>query len=159
MVGITTATSPEEDHTVASRDDAAAWNEAMIADFRAHAGQITTGPMAGATLILLTTTGAKSGEPRVTPVAFTRDEERYVIVGSNRGLPTDPAWLANLRAHPEVTVEVGPERFEARAVVTSGAERRRLFDAHAATMPNFAEYERTTEREIPVVTLERIRQG
>jgi len=75
-----------------------------------------------------------------------------VIVGSNRGLPTDPAWLANLRAQPGVTVEVGAETFRARAVIAAGAERRRLFDAHAAVLPNFADYERMTEREIPVVT-------
>lgn len=116
-----------------SRDEAAAWNEAPITDFQTHEGQITTGP-----------------------IACTRDDERQGIAGSNRGLPTGPAWLANLRGHPEVTVEVDPKKPRARAVVTSGAERRRLFDAHAAAMPTFADYERTTEREIPVVTLERI---
>ena len=79
-----------------------------------------------------------------------------MIVGSNSGGPTHPAWLANLQADPEVTVEVGTETFRARAVVTSGAERRRLFDAHAAVMPGFAEYQKKTDRELAVVTLERI---
>ncbi len=132
------------------------WNDAMIADFRASEGRITVGPMTGASLVLLTTTGAKSGLPRTTPLAYTRDGERYVIVGSNSGGPTHPAWLANLQADPEVTVEVGTETFRARAVVTSGAERRRLFDAHAAVMPGFAAYQKKTDRELAVVTLERI---
>lgn len=136
-----------------------AWNGAMIADFRAHEGRITTGPLAGASLVLLTTTGAKSGQPRVTPLGYTRDGERYVVVASNSGQPTNPAWLANIRAKPEVGVEVGTEAFRARAVITSGAERRRLFDAHVTVIPAFGDYERMTERQIPVVTLERIDQG
>jgi deazaflavin-dependent oxidoreductase (nitroreductase family) len=139
-----------------SNAERAAWNEALIADFRAHGGEITTGPMAGRRLMVLTTTGSRTGRPRSTPIAYTRDGDRYVVVGSNRGLHTDPAWVGNVRAHPEVTVEVGTETFRARAVVASGDERRRLYDAHATAMPNFAEYERMTEREIPVVTLERI---
>lgn len=133
-----------------------AWNEATIADFRAHGGQITKGPLAGANLVLLTTTGAKSGRPRTSPVGYTRDGERYVLVGSNSGGPTNSAWVANVKAHPEVTVEVGTKTFPARAKVTEGAERRRLFDAHARVIPIFTEYERMTEREIPVVVLDRL---
>ncbi len=132
------------------------WNDALIADFRAHDGRLTRGPMAGRSLLLLTSIGAKSGLRRTAPLAFTRDGEHYVIVGSNSGGPTHPAWLANVRANPMVTVEVGAETFRARAAVTSGAERRRLFDAHAAVLPGFAEYQKMTDRELPVVTLERL---
>jgi deazaflavin-dependent oxidoreductase (nitroreductase family) len=142
-----------------SRAEESAWNDAMIADFRAHKGQITTGQLAGASLLLLTTIGAKSGQARVAPLAYTRDGDRYVVVASNFGRPTDPTWLANLRAHPEVTVEVGTESFRARSLITSGNERRRLFDAHAAVLPGFADYERMTDREIPVVTLEPVNRS
>jgi deazaflavin-dependent oxidoreductase (nitroreductase family) len=132
------------------------WNDALIADFRANEGRITVGPMTGASLVLLTTTGARSGLPRTTPLAYTRDGERYVVVGSNSGEPTHPAWLANLQANPEVFVEVGAEAFRAHAVVTSGAERRRLFEAHAVVLPGFAAYQKKTDRELAVVILERI---
>ena len=132
------------------------WNDALIADFRAHQGLITTGPMAGASLVLLTTTGAKTGQPRTSPLAYTRDGARYVVVASNSGQPTHPAWLANVESDPRVTVEVGGETFRARATIVDAAERRRLFDVHAAAMPGFATYETMTDRVIPVVTLERL---
>ena len=131
------------------------WNDALIADFRAHEGRITRGPMGGASLLLLTTIGAKSGLPRTAPVAYTRDGERYVIVGSHSGGPTHPAWLVNVLADPEVIVEVGTATFRARAVVTSGDARERLVEAHAAVMPGFAEYQTMTDRELQVVALER----
>ena len=134
-------------------EETIAWNTAIIADFRANAGQITAGPMAGAPLLLLTTTGARTGLPRTQPLAYTRDGERYVVIGSNAGKPEHPAWLANISKEPVVTVEVGAEAFQARADLTAGTERRRLFDAQAAVMPGFAEYEKHTERELPVVTL------
>lgn len=133
-----------------------AGNDIIIADFRTHAGQITKGRLAGHNLVLLTTIGAKSGVRRTSPVGYTRDGDRYVLVGSNSGGPTHSAWVANVRAHPEVTVEVGTETFRARATVTKGAERRRLFDAHAAAIPIFVRYEQMTERELPVVVLERL---
>jgi deazaflavin-dependent oxidoreductase (nitroreductase family) len=132
-----------------------AWNENHIADFREHGGTITQGPLAGANLLLLTTTGARSGEPRVSPLGFTRDGERWVVVGSNSGHPRDPAWLANIRVEPHVTVEVGGETFAAIATITSGAERQRLWDAHKAAIPAFAQYETMVARELQVVTLER----
>lgn len=136
-----------------------AWNEGIIADFRAHGGQLTIPPFVGANLLLLTTIGAKSGVPRTSPIGYTRDGERYVIVGSNSGGPTNSAWLYNVRADPTVTVEVGTETFRARATETVGAERRRLFDAHADAIPQFRKYEGMTERELPVVVLERIASG
>lgn len=134
----------------------AAWNESMMADFRSHGGQITQGPLTGASLLLMTSTGAKSGQARTTPLGYTRDGERYVVIGSNSGRDDQPAWLTNVKANPIVTLEVGSERFQARATVTEGAERRRLLDAHIAAIPAFGDYERMTSREIPAVVLERI---
>jgi deazaflavin-dependent oxidoreductase (nitroreductase family) len=131
------------------------FNERVVDDFRAHKGQITSGPFTGRSLLLLTTKGAKTGAERTNPLAYTRDGDRFVIVASKGGAPTNPAWYHNLRTHPDVTVEVGPERFPARATIARDAERRRLYDQHAAKMPAFAEYERRTARKIPVVVLER----
>jgi deazaflavin-dependent oxidoreductase (nitroreductase family) len=132
------------------------FNERLIDDFRAHNGRITSGPFAGGSLLLLTTRGAKTREDRTNPLAYSRDGDRFVVVASKGGAPTNPDWYHNLRTHPEVTVEVGPEKFRARATITEGAERRRLFDHHAAKMPAFADYEKKTTRKIPVVVLERV---
>lgn len=136
-----------------------AWNENHIADFRAHGGAITQGPLKGSNVLLLTTIGAKSGEPRISPLGYTRDGDRWVVVGSNSGFAHDPAWLANIRKDPLVTVEVGTEHVRARATITSGAERDRLWAAHVAAIPAFARYEEMTERTIQVVTLERLSGG
>lgn len=133
-----------------------AWNTALEADFRANAGQITSGPMQGRALLLMTTVGVKSGQPRVSALAYTRDGDKYVVVGSNSGAPVNPAWIANIEANPMVTVEVGPETFRARAFMTAAEERQRLWDAHVAVLPAFLEYLKMTDRELPVVTLERI---
>jgi deazaflavin-dependent oxidoreductase (nitroreductase family) len=133
-----------------------AWNASTIEDFREHDGTITMGPLAGANLLLLTSTGAKSGEAHTAPLGFTRDGDRYVVVGSNSGAPNNSSWLYNVQADPIVTVEVGTDRFQARATVTEGTERRRLLDAHVAAIPAFGDYERTTARELPVITLERL---
>jgi len=132
------------------------FNEGVIDDFRAHDGRITRGPFTGRSLLLLTTMGAKTGTERTSPLAYSRDGDRLVVVASKGGAPTNPAWYHNLRTHPDVTVELGPETFRARATVADDAERRRLFDQHAAKMPAFADYERRTTRRIPVVVLERI---
>jgi deazaflavin-dependent oxidoreductase (nitroreductase family) len=126
----------------------------LIAEYRATGGQVG-GQFAGRPLMLLTTTGAKSGEPRTVPLVYTTDGDRIVIIASKGGAPTHPDWYHNLRARPHVTVELGTEAFPAIATVTSGEERQRLFDAQAAVMPAFADYERNTSREIPVVVLER----
>jgi deazaflavin-dependent oxidoreductase (nitroreductase family) len=136
--------------------DETSWNDQIIADFHEHAGQITQGRLAGANLLLMTSIGASSGEPRTAPLGYTRDGDRYVVVGSNSGLPQQPAWLANIRAHPVVTVEVGVETFQARATITTGAERQRLWAAHVAAIPHFATYENMTERELQVVAIERV---
>ncbi len=129
-------------------------NVDVIEQFRTNNGSIFSGMFKGARLLLLTTTGAKSGKKRVNPLAFTRDGDNYVVIASKGGSPTHPDWYRNLVANPQVTVEVGTQRFEARARVAGGTERDRLYAAQAAIMPGFADYQRKTSRQIPVVVLE-----
>jgi deazaflavin-dependent oxidoreductase (nitroreductase family) len=131
-------------------------NQEQIDQFRANHGMIVEGLFKGAPVLLLTTTGARSGNARVTPLTYTRDGKRYVVLASKLGAPEHPAWYHDLVANPLVIVEVGPERFQARASVAAGSERNSLFDAHATLMPNFAEYQRRTPRVIPVIVLDRI---
>ena len=144
----------ENEQVVEELTDYNAFNRQLIEEFRANGGKVS-GMFAGAPLMLLTTTGAKSGLPRVVPLVHTTDDGRMVIIASKGGAPTHPDWFHNLRANPQVTVEVGTETFPARATVLQGAERQRLFDQMAAQMPNFAEYQKNTARRIPVVVLER----
>jgi deazaflavin-dependent oxidoreductase (nitroreductase family) len=132
------------------------WNERVIEDFRANGGRVTFRPYVDANLLLLTSTGAGSGAPHVAPLGYTRDGDRYVVVGSNSGRPVNADWVANVRANPDVTVELGREAFNARGRVEEGAERDRLFAAHVAALPHFARYQAMTERQLPVVTLDRI---
>ena len=131
-------------------------NDDVIAQFRSNAGTIVEGMFKDAPILLLSTTGARSGKIRVTPLAHTRDGARYVILASNGGGLRHPDWYHNVVANPMVTVEVGQERFKARASVGEGAERDRLFEAQAQLMPVFNEYQRMTDRRIPVVVLERV---
>lgn len=131
------------------------FNERLIEEFRANWGKVT-GQFADRPLLVLTTTGAKSRLPRTLPLVYSTDGERLVIIASKGGAPTNPDWFHNLVAHPEVTVEVPGETFQARAEVAIGDERQRLFDQQAAIMPGFAEYQRNTTREIPVVVLHRL---
>ncbi len=134
----------------------AGFDNDIIEQFRANQGRIQRGPFAGRTLLLLTTTGARSGRLHTKPLGFTRDGQRYVVIASNGAAPTHPAWYHNLVANPIVTIEIGAERFEARASVAQGAERERLFAQQAAQIPVFARYQEMTTREIPVVVLERV---
>jgi deazaflavin-dependent oxidoreductase (nitroreductase family) len=136
-----------------------AFNDDLIADFRAH-GRVTKGPFLGRDVLLLTTRGAKSGADRTNPLVFSRDGDHLVIIASKGGSPTHPGWFHNLRAHPVVTVELGGERFAARArVAAPESERRRLYDQHSVKNPGFREYEKKTTRRIPAVVLERIQPG
>ncbi len=130
------------------------FNLKIIEEFRANGGE-TFGPFKGRPLLLLTTTGAKSGEQRTTPLVYSKDGERLVIIASMGGAPKHPSWYLNLVANPEATVEVGTEKFTARASVAEGAERERLYAQQAAEMPAFNEYKEKTTRRIPVVVLER----
>ncbi len=134
----------------------ASFNSSLIEDFRAHDGRVSTGPFAGRRVLLLTTTGAKTGQPRLAPVVYSRDGDRLVIVASKGGAPVHPAWYLNLVANPTVTVEAGGETFSARATVVEGAERDRLYAQHAAEYPGFLEYQARTTRVIPVILLERL---
>ena len=132
-----------------------AWNHGLIDDYRAN-GTVTQGPFVGRQVLLLTTTGVKSGEPRTTPLVYTTDGDRIVIVASMGGAPNHPFWFNNLVAEPIVTVELGGETFNAKATVATPAERRRLYDQHAELHPSFKDYEQKTTREIPVILLDRI---
>ena len=137
-------------------EEVKSFNENLIDEFRANGGKVS-GMFAGAPLLLLTSTGAKSGQPRVAPLAYTTDNGSLVIIASKGGAPTNPDWFHNILANPEVTVELGAESFPARATVAA-AERDRLYDQMAAQMPGFAEYQKNTTRRIPVVVLERIEE-
>ena len=136
---------------MADMDD---FNRAIIEEFRANDGKVG-GPFEGAPVLLLTATGAKSGERRTTPVVYLKDGDRMVIFASKGGAPNNPGWYHNLRANPSATVEVGNEKVDVGAVVTEGEERERLFRRQAEIFPQFADYERKTTRQIPVVALER----
>jgi deazaflavin-dependent oxidoreductase (nitroreductase family) len=134
------------------------FNRSLIEDMRAHGGRPTSGPFVGRQVLVLTTTGARTGETRETPLAYSRDEDDYVVVASKGGAPTSPDWYHNLVAHPEVTVEVLGERFNARAEVATGDEYERLYKGHADKMPAFWEYRSKTSRKIPVIVLRRAEQ-
>jgi deazaflavin-dependent oxidoreductase (nitroreductase family) len=131
------------------------FNRNLIEEFRTNNGTVT-GVFENAPLLLLTTTGAKSGRRHTTPLVYTRDGDRLVIIASKGGAPVHPAWYHNVVATPVVTIELPNETFNARATVATGEERSRLFDAQAALMPAFNEYQQKTEREIPVIVLERV---
>jgi len=133
------------------------WNEfnrTVVDEFRQAAGKVS-GMFEGAPMILITHKGAKSGTEYTTPLVYTRSGDDYVIIASKGGSPEHPQWFRNLVASPDVTVEVGTERFPARARVAEGEERARLYRAQADQMSNFDEYAKATTREIPVVVLER----
>jgi deazaflavin-dependent oxidoreductase (nitroreductase family) len=133
----------------------AQFNIPVIEKYRANRDQRRMDP-AGYGMILLTTTGARTGEPRTSPLGCVLDGERLVVVGAAAGAPANPAWYHNLRANPEVTVEVGPETFQASATVAEGEERERLYARHVQRYPVYREYEQKTDRRFPVVVLERI---
>jgi deazaflavin-dependent oxidoreductase (nitroreductase family) len=132
------------------------FNRNLIKDLREHGGKATSGPFMGRDVLILTTKGAKSGAVRDTPLVYTRDGDKYIIIASKGGAPTNPSWYHNLRAHPEVTVEVGGESFKARATVADGDEYERLYAQHAGINPAFNDYRQKTTRKIPVVILERV---
>ncbi|GAA2643633.1 nitroreductase/quinone reductase family protein [Dactylosporangium fulvum] len=131
-------------------------NQQVIDEFRANGGRMG-GMFEGTDLLLLTTTGARSGRPRTSPVGYAHDGDRLLIFGSNAGLPAHPAWFHNLLADPRVTVELGTETFEARAVPVTGPERDRLYAEQGRRIPAYAAYQERTARVIPVVALHRVR--
>ena len=130
------------------------WNErnaAVIEEFRTYGGQV----QGRASLILLTTRGAKTGQPRIAPLMLVENGDRILAVASKGGYPSHPDWYLNLLAHPEVTVEVGTEKFETTARILTGEEREHAFARAAEVFPPYADYQQKTAREIPVIALER----
>lgn len=128
------------------------FNARIIDEFRANAGKVG-GPFEDGDLLLLHTTGARSGEERVNPLAYARQRDTYLVVGSAAGADRDPAWVHNVVAHPQVEAEVGTNTLALTASVVRGPERRRLYDKMIDLMPGFAAYETQTTREIPVIVL------
>jgi deazaflavin-dependent oxidoreductase (nitroreductase family) len=129
------------------------WNTQVIEEFRANEGKVKQ--FARQPLLLLHTRGAKSGQERINPLAYLPDGDRLLIFASRAGAPINPDWYHNLIAHPDVTVEVGTEKFDATAFVVEDEERDRLYAKQAQVNPAFAEYQEKTTRKIPVVALVR----
>ncbi len=131
------------------------WNEKIIAEFRANEGRVG-GIYANTTLLLLHTTGAKSGKERVNPLVTFEDGDRLVVVASKGGAPTNPGWYYNIVANPVVSVEYGTEEFQARATVAEEPERTELYERMEKTFHTFSEYKKKAGRVIPVITLTRL---
>jgi deazaflavin-dependent oxidoreductase (nitroreductase family) len=129
-------------------------NRRLIEEFRANRSK-SDGPFANRPLLLLTTTGARSGQRRTTPMMYIPDGDRLLVIASNIGAPTHPDWYRNLVAHPEVTVEVGTETYNATARVAEGSERDRLWSRLVELYPFFTEHQAKTTRQIPVIALSR----
>jgi len=130
------------------------FNQKVIEEFRANDGKVG-GYFADTTVLLLHSTGAKSGLERVNPVVTFADDDRYVIIASKGGAPTHPDWYHNIVANPEVEVEVGTERFKAQASITDEPERTTLYEQMETIMSGFTEYKQKAGRVIPVITLTR----
>jgi deazaflavin-dependent oxidoreductase (nitroreductase family) len=129
------------------------WNDKIIDEFRANGGQVS-GQFAGAPLLLLHTVGAKTGQPRVNPMMYQKVDGGYAVFASKGGGPTNPDWYFNLLAHPQVQAEIGTGKVELVARVAVGEEWERIWSAQKTAYPGFADYERKTTRQIPVVVLE-----
>ena len=130
------------------------WNDQVITEFRANEGKVG-GPFKGAPLLLLTTTGAKSGKQYTAPLMYLPDGDRMFIFASKGGAPTNPDWYHNLVAHPQATVEVGTETFNVKATEVTGEARERIYATQAKSFSGFADYQAKTTRKIPVIALER----
>jgi len=130
------------------------WDRQVVEAFRASGGNVG-GQFAGVPLLLLTTTGAKSGAPRISPLAYLPEGGNIYVFAGNRGAPTNPGWYHNLVAHPDVTVELGTETFEARATIIESVEGERLGRIQVQKIPALAELQEKITRKIPVVLLER----
>jgi deazaflavin-dependent oxidoreductase (nitroreductase family) len=128
------------------------WNRRTIDEFRANGGKVG-GMFEGKTLLLLHTKGAKSWQERINPVAYVRDGERFVVIASKGGAPTNPDWYYNVVATPDLTVEVGTEAFQVHATVAREPERTRLYNKMVEMMPAFDDYRHKTTRKIPVIVL------
>ncbi len=134
------------------------FNAQIIDEFHANEGRVG-GRFDGTPLLLLHHTGARSGQSRINPLAYQSDGERYVIFASKAGAPTNPDWYHNLKAHPNVKIEVGTDTIEVLASEASGDERERLYRTQAERIPQFGEYEQKTDRVIPVIVLTPVDAG
>lgn len=128
------------------------FNTQIIDEFRANEGRVG-GPFEGAPLLLLHTTGARTGNKHISPVMYLADQGRYLVFASKAGADTNPAWYHNLKAHPETNIEVGARTVKVRAEELHGEERDTFYDRQATLYPGFREYEQKTSRVIPVVAL------
>jgi deazaflavin-dependent oxidoreductase (nitroreductase family) len=133
--------------------DKEAFEDQVIRDMREHGGVISSGPMAGTRLLVLTTKGARTGERRRALVFTSKDGDDYVIAATASGSTRDPAWLHNLQAHPTPSVEVDGRQFEASATIAQGAERDRLWQQHLEVQPQLAAHAEQAGRTIPMVRL------
>jgi deazaflavin-dependent oxidoreductase (nitroreductase family) len=131
------------------------WNKQIIEEFHANGGKVG-GQFAGSNLLLLHTRGAKSNQPRINPLAYFKNGDTFVVIASKGGAPSNPDWYYNILAHPEVTLEVGAERFNAHATVPERQERDRIFANIVKQAPGFGEYQQHTSRILPVVELKRV---
>jgi deazaflavin-dependent oxidoreductase (nitroreductase family) len=134
------------------------FNAQIIEEFRANGGRVG-GMFEGSTLLLLHHTGAKSGKGRINPLGYLSDEGRYVIFASKAGAPTNPDWYHNLKANPDASIEIGTDTIEVVASEATGDERERLYRTQAERVPQFAEYEKQTDRVIPVIVLTPAKAG
>jgi proline iminopeptidase len=132
------------------------YGEAHVNAYRESGGEVGHIWRRGAKTLLLTTTGRKTGNPTTTPLIYENDGDRYVIVASKGGAPEDPGWYLNLQKNPEVELQVKDEVFTARASTAEGEERERLWKLVTPQWPDYDEYQKKTDREIPVVVLERV---
>jgi deazaflavin-dependent oxidoreductase (nitroreductase family) len=134
--------------------DEQAWEEALIADLRANGGRPSSGPLKGHPIIVMYSTGAKSGQRRRSVLTISRDGDAYVVAGTAGGSHSTPAWVANLEAHADVEFEFGDQTSTARAeVLREGTERDRLWDQHVEQLPHFAAYPEQTGRVIPMARI------
>jgi deazaflavin-dependent oxidoreductase (nitroreductase family) len=131
------------------------FNAKLVEEFRANGGKVS-GPFEGADLLVLTTTGAKSGQPRVSPLAYQRVDGRLLIIGSYRGADIDPAWVHNLRANPQAHIEIGTGSYDVVARELPPDERAPAWAQIVAVAPGFGEYQANTSRIIPVFELTRV---
>jgi len=131
------------------------FNKSIVDEFRANDGKVG-GQFAGANLLLLTTTGAKSGQPRLAPLAYFTIDGKLIIIGSKAGADTNPDWVHNLRANPAAHIEVGSDAYDVTGRELPKAERDGLFDKIVAAAPGFGEYQSNTSRVIPLFELQRI---
>lgn len=134
--------------------DLNAFNAGIVEEFRANGGKVG-GPFEGGTLLLLHTTGAKSGQPRLSPLAYLTVDGKMLIVGSYAGAPKDPAWVHNLRATPKAHIEVGTDAYDVDVRELPDAERDETYPKVAEVAPTFADYQSKTTRVIPLFELTR----